>query len=299
MPNEEIIQKLQDIINQVKIHYKNGDLKKAKNAYLDAAEMSLDHSKKEDLNKKDKLSFENLAREFVRRAKIVHEEIKANKLPLPPGKRFQLKRKQISDNKDKTTEKEGTRDKIVKDEEKIPDKEELELSIKNTEKELKETFEKDEKITKLSEQKFTEDIPIDGKPYQVLVINYGGIPILSHEFEAINDVTKLKLNEILFSGAITAINQLMEEIIQKPIKNISLEDSVLLLESKENLWFVLFTDKETKYMENSLEKFADKMFDYINDISNNNPATISRDISEDERALAIINEVFCPEQAKK
>ncbi len=85
---------IKEIVNEANQLRENKDLKLAKNRYLDAAQISLSHSK-ELTDNLEKLSFENVARALIDEAKAIQEEIFLNKLPSIPKKM----KKEVKDEK--------------------------------------------------------------------------------------------------------------------------------------------------------------------------------------------------------
>ena len=201
-----------------------------------------------------RLSFEQLAKVLISYARDLQEEMNLMDLPLPPG--------------DKT---------IIKPNAK-PDEDDI-----NVEKEMKE-------LTEEIKPEIIEITEIPSKPYQLFVIQLGGVPIVSHEFKFIEDVSKGKLNEILFSGALTAINQLMLEVINKPIQHITLDGSILLIRQIHDVSYVLFADKISEKLEDQLTQFASRIEEQFGDQLHR--GMIPEDYTNDERIQALINEIF-------
>ena len=94
------------------------------------------------------------------------------------------------------------------------------------------------------------------KILQLMVVKEGGTPLISYEFEELPENTQLKLNEILFTGAITAVSNLMQEVMEKAIQTIRFEGGVLMIHNEKRLQFILFAKEEDEVLFKYLKKFA-------------------------------------------
>ena len=129
------------------------------------------------------------------------------------------------------------------------------------------------------------------KIYQLMSVKAGGTPLLSYEFSELPDSTQLKLNEILFTGAITAVSQLMEEVLEKAIQTIRFEGGVLMIHSHNNLQFILFAQEENKLLFELLKRFAGEFVDeYRKTI--NEAARTGMTIGVDETMTKFICNIF-------
>jgi hypothetical protein len=251
----EASQAIQILVNEANGYIKNNKLKQAKHKYLDACETALRYAKDVKTKRLDKLSYEQLAKILISYARDLQSELDLLDLPTPPGM------------------KEKPKPAIKK-----PDEEEtkVEEEIKDLEEEIR------PEIVKIVE--------VPSKPYQLFIIQLGGVPIVSHEFKFIEDVSKGKLNEILFSGALTAINQLMLEVINKPIQHITLDGSILLIRQIKDVSYVLFADKISEKLEDQLRNFAERIEVQFGETFHK--GLIPEDYTHDERIQALINEIF-------
>lgn len=240
MPASE---EIQAIVNEAKEFIKERDLKAAKHKYLDAAEYSLRHIKNEDLSSIDKMSYENLARFLIGKARSIQEEIDAEKLPKPPSGAITKEPKKV-DGKPKSID-----DGLII----VPSKK--------------------------------------SHPYQLFIIKQGGIPIFNYEFKRLSEKQKGSLNDILFSGAITAINSLMMEVIEEPISLINLKDSVLLIKDMAQNSVVLFAKETTEDLENKLTDFCSGVLEAFGDDITSSFA-IGQDLSDNPQLLELVANLF-------
>lgn len=97
---------------------------------------------------------------------------------------------------------------------------------------------------------------VESKILQLMIVKEGGTPLINYAFEELPENTQLKLNEILFTGAITAVSQLMKEVLEKPIQTIRFEGGVLMIHTYKKLQFILFAQEEDEKLFMYLKKFA-------------------------------------------
>ncbi|MCY3412154.1 MAG: hypothetical protein INQ03_11025 [Candidatus Heimdallarchaeota archaeon] len=231
MSTEEI----NKLVTAAREHWDNNELIKAKNLYLDAAQIALSIAKAAT-SKVDKLSFENLASVLVDEAKACHEAIKIAALPaVPTEKPFETKSN-------------------------VPSK--------------------------------NQGLIIRKRPdiYSLFVIKEGGVPLIAHNFEDMDGATEHKINEVLFSGAITAINSLMLEAIERPIQAINFDKGVLIIHTHERVNYVLFAEQTSPGLQKALSKFCDEL-----ERATKIPLSsfkMMRDISKDESTKKLIDEIF-------
>ena len=124
-----------------------------------------------------------------------------------------------------------------------------------------------------AETKSKETLRTKPRMKQLIIIVEGGLPMLSEQFNAIESQTKDQINEILFSGAITAVNQLMMEVLDKPIRTITFDDGVLVIHKHSRLYFALFVDHYESFLAKELETFCVKFLDKFDTELKNNLAT--------------------------
>ncbi|MDH5401485.1 MAG: hypothetical protein OEZ01_08665 [Candidatus Heimdallarchaeota archaeon] len=127
--------------------------------------------------------------------------------------------------------------------------------------------------------------------YQIIIIHPGGVPIYTHTFGTVSQDVKDKLNEILFSGAITAINQLMTEIIQVPIQKISFERGVLLFREFKGVIAVIHAEKSNSQLH---IKFNEFLTEFRNSLEKEFEEAISKgkDLSNQPIAFQLIKKHF-------
>lgn len=101
--------------------------------------------------------------------------------------------------------------------------------------------------------------------FQLLIIREGGIPVYSYSFSEISNSTRLKLNEILFSGAITAINQIMMEVLEKSIQTIKFEDGVLMIQPANKLYIIIYASYEDEDISAKMKSYCDSIVDKFGD----------------------------------
>jgi hypothetical protein len=131
----------------------------------------------------------------------------------------------------------------------------------------------------------------ESKIFQLMVVKAGGTPLVSYEFEELPENTQLKLNEILFTGAITAVSQLMEEVLEKAIQTIRFEGGVLMIHNDNNLQFILFAKEEDETLFAYLKKFAIDFCALFRD-EINNAARTGQTIQVGERFEKLIFGIF-------
>ncbi|MHA2502393.1 MAG: hypothetical protein ACXAE3_05980 [Candidatus Kariarchaeaceae archaeon] len=109
------------------------------------------------------------------------------------------------------------------------------------------------------------EVKKEGDPelLQLLMIKTSGIPIFSWVSDKLSENTASKINDILFSGAITAVNNLISEVLSTPIQSINFEEGNILLKFVEDLIFVLYCEGDHNLLEDNLQGFSKII---INDI---------------------------------
>lgn len=157
-------------------------------------------------------------------------------------------------------------------------------------KEIKKIKPKEELVDKI---KSAESVKI----YQLMTVKAGGTPLLNYEFEELPNSTKLKLNEILFTGAITAVSQLMQEVLEKAIQTIRFEGGVLMIHSDKNLQFILFAQEENDLLFELLKSFATEFITKFKDAINH-AARTGMTMATDEDVKKFICGIFNCEQPK-
>ncbi len=225
-----ILTEIKTTVDEAIEYRENKEFKKAKNKFLDAAQLALAVYKNASENV-EKLSYENIARSLITEAKAVQEEIFLAELP------------------------------------KVPEKIEKEKSLE-------------------------DQLIIRKRPlvYHIWVIKEGGTPIISHPFEKMGDIIEGKIDEIRFSGAISAISALMYEAIERPIQTINFDEGVMIIHKHKNLSYVLFVQAESPGLNKALNKFCEQLEKQsTEDIQS---ATMALDLSDDEITLKLIQEYF-------
>lgn len=126
--------------------------------------------------------------------------------------------------------------------------------------------------------------------YHIWVIKEGGTPLISHPFEKMGDIIEGKINEILFSGAISAISSLMYEAIDRPIQTINFDEGVMIIHKHKNLSYILFVEAESPGINKALNNFCEQLEKQsVEDIQS---PTMPFDLSDDEITLKLIQEYF-------
>ncbi|MCE7734144.1 MAG: hypothetical protein GPJ54_04640 [Candidatus Heimdallarchaeota archaeon] len=129
------------------------------------------------------------------------------------------------------------------------------------------------------------------KIFQLMVVKAGGTPLISYEFEELPENTQLKLNEILFTGAITAVSNLMQEVMEKAIQTIRFEGGVLMIHNEKKLQFILFAKEEEEVLFKYLKKFANDFCAIFRD-EINNAARTGMTIPVDEKFEKLATGIF-------
>ncbi len=109
----------------------------------------------------------------------------------------------------------------------------------------------------------------------LIIINESGIPVYSYSFNTFEEDNSLSKTEcenkqILFSGALKAISNLIHEFVgeEKEIKEIAFEDLKLLIKPLgDKLSIVLVTDLSSKYFIEALEGFKEDVGEVIASMS--------------------------------
>ncbi|MHA2252424.1 MAG: hypothetical protein ACXAD7_18805 [Candidatus Kariarchaeaceae archaeon] len=228
-PKTDYSSEIQELVRNAKELEKNGELKECKHAYLDAASLSLKMSKTS--NFVDKLSYENITKVLIQQAKDIQIEInllKDGPLPAPPSSTPRPQQQAM--------------------------------------KKTKKPYDPNEGLQFVQPDGQPVQPPAADKPeiHQLIAIAEGGLPILNYNFRDVSPNTTVKLNEILFSGAITAVNQLMQEVLERPIQTITFEDGILLIKAKEELYYVLFADEDSEVLSNTLDEFSTEFYREMN-----------------------------------
>ena len=250
---------IQKIVRDAKNMEKEGRLMECKDAYLDAATLSLKMAKSSSYV--EKVSYENVTRVLIQYAKDIQEEINLNKdVPLPaPPTRAPSKAK-------------------MKREKKPFDPNEGLIFVKSSDSPEVEPLAFDKRET-------------TAKIRQLIAIKEGGLPLMSYNFDDVSPNTTLKLNEILFSGAITAINQLLYEVLERPIQTITFEDGILFIRALEDIYYVLFADEDSDELSQNLENFCNEFYYSMGDIIMESIKT-GRVLTENEDVIKLVNKFF-------
>ncbi len=95
--------------------------------------------------------------------------------------------------------------------------------------------------------------------YRLIVMNNGGIPLLSHDFCELGE-EGFSMDTALFSGALSGvINILKETLVSETMPSIfHLEDRVLLLEKTESALFALIADSDSMVLRSALKDFSNE-----------------------------------------
>jgi len=98
--------------------------------------------------------------------------------------------------------------------------------------------------------------PPDATLLQLLIVKESGLPIYNWTSVTLSERTQDKINDILFSGAITAVNSLISEVLSKPIQSIQFEDGNILLRFVNDIIFITFSEGDPASLENNIQKFS-------------------------------------------
>jgi hypothetical protein len=254
-PNKEKVDhtsQIQEIVRKAKELESEGKLAECKHAYLDAASLSLEMAKTS--NFVDKLSYENITKVLVQYARDIQDEINLMKdgpLPQTPDT--------VPSKKKSTT--------------------------------VRKPFDPNAGLQYVSAPTEVVIEAVQTKIHQIIAIKEGGLPILSYSFEKISEETTDNLNEILFSGAITAVNQLMQEVLDRPIQTITFEDGILLIRANKDIYYVLFADEDTEELSDKLDQFckefSEKMASQIEESVHTGMV-----LSSDQQVISLITQYF-------
>ncbi len=110
-----------------------------------------------------------------------------------------------------------------------------------------------DQLSSTEDDKITEISSID----QLLLISKFGSPILSYNFKAVDSMNPLYGNEVLFSGAMSAIYSIIQETIKSDIQKISLDGKNILIQKSDDLFFILISDAEEDTFKEKITTFAD------------------------------------------
>jgi hypothetical protein len=100
---------------------------------------------------------------------------------------------------------------------------------------------------------------------EIMILAEGGIPTFDYYNESVSIDLKRRVNEILFSGAITAITQLMSEIIERPIQQMSFEGATIYMKTKKTYTFVFLAYSDDLNLENILDLLSTEFFSTLNE----------------------------------
>jgi hypothetical protein len=133
---------------------------------------------------------------------------------------------------------------------------EIQIKLDFQKKVLSDSFKSVKQLTE--EEAEIEILPI----HQLLIIRDIGTPVYTFNFDAMsNNETSVQIDEMLFAGALTAIKQLMGEVIRQSIKKITLQEGMLVIHFTEDLAFVIYISNHNPKVEKLLEEFANKFYD--------------------------------------
>ncbi len=105
-----------------------------------------------------------------------------------------------------------------------------------------------------------------------------------------DSITEGKINEILFSGAISAISNLMFEALERPIQTINFDRGVLIIQIHDEVNYVLFAEKDSPGLNKSLLKFHKELEENL-DQPINSPK-MNMDMSDDDKIVQLITKLF-------
>lgn len=93
--------------------------------------------------------------------------------------------------------------------------------------------------------------------WSFLVIDGTGIPVYDKSFGRVNRIG----NEILFAGALNAVNSVLKYKLQSQssLNSITMEDRAVMIRNKENFLFCLIVDYETLQFEILLEEITERI----------------------------------------
>ena len=123
---------------------------------------------------------------------------------------------------------------------------------------------------------------------ELVMIAEGGLPVYSYNFRSDEKVVS---DELLFSGAITAIGSLFKESLgASSVKDISLDDGrKLLFQSFEAYGYnlILITPKSSKYLSESMSRFGNKVKNFFSTTN-----TLSETAKLSTRGDAVVYDSF-------
>ncbi len=97
--------------------------------------------------------------------------------------------------------------------------------------------------------------------HHLFVLNKGGVPIFSYTFQEKHKHVNALVASMI-SAIVTAISEVTET--EKEVKQIVVEDRVILLTQRRNLMFALIADRSTQQIRDSLYYFADLFVAHYN-----------------------------------
>lgn len=95
---------------------------------------------------------------------------------------------------------------------------------------------------------------------QILLLTNGGSPIFSFDYTS-DDSSQQGFNEILFSGAITAVLSIMKETLHNSVRGIELDGEKLYVKEGEELIFVGISQK-------SIQNFDERVSAFLQEFQN-------------------------------
>ena len=99
------------------------------------------------------------------------------------------------------------------------------------------------------------------KLHRLVVFETGGVPIFAFDF-----AEDVRHHNELVAGMISAVTTAVSEVVESSryVKQVVLEDRVILLQQNGNLFFVLIADKATKMTKDSFNVFVNLFSNYYN-----------------------------------
>lgn len=204
-----------EVFREGRTHEQEGRLKEAKNCYLDAATYAVELAK--DAIGDDQERLKNIAKMLIDHAKKIHAQLKGIS---PPKTDFPEDESEVD----------------------------LPMPPGYSEPAQETEIEPTPIIQETKKEKFTIN--------QILILTSSGSPIMTFDYTAdyLTDPESAfsSMNEILLSGAITAIFSIMEEALQNKVRKIELEGEFLYVKDYEGLIFAALGEGDAEALDDPI-----------------------------------------------
>lgn len=251
------------LFREGKLAEAQGFLKEAKDKYLDAASLALQHAQKV-VNSKDQQGYKSIAITLIDYSKKIQHKLDFQNIVFSSDVDSLFTKTQNSASDDAVVNIESSSDDTIADS--VPD---------------------ETRADSATIEAPTEILPI----HKLIVIQSSGTPIFSLDFNSLVNTPAKDIDEFLFAGALTAITSLMTEVIQQSVRTIDLAQGCLLTNNYQNLVYVVYAGEDSEQLVSILGQFATQFSErFANEIQDANTYGIS--LNDNKEVIKLVHNHF-------